>query len=101
MMHNWLNVGHQKAKITKNAEAGTCPCCGSAHESQDHLYQCTHAEMRQTVHESIVQMEKAFLNENMPPGVTVAFARLVRRAASITEGLAECQCREVNKAAGL
>ena len=57
--------------------------------------------MRQTVHESIVQMEKAFLNENMPPGVTVAFARLVRRAASITEGLAECQCREVNKAAGL
>ena len=101
MMHNWLNVGHQKVKITKNAEAGTCPCCGSAHESQDHLYQCTHAEMKQTVHESIAQMEKIFLNENMPPGVTVAFTRLVRKAVGITEGLVECQCREADKAAGL
>ena len=46
-------------------------------------------------------MEKVFLNENMPPGVTVAFTRLVRKAAGITEELAECQCREANKAAGL
>ena len=82
MMYNWLNVGHQKAKITKNEEAGTCLCCGDAHESQDHLYQCTHTEMRQTVQESIVRMEKAFLDENMPAGVTVAFTRLVRKAAS-------------------
>ena len=101
MMHNWLNVGHQKVKITKIAEAGTCPCYGSAHESQDHLYQCTHAEMKQTVHESIAQMEKIFLDENMPPSVTVAFTRLVRKAVGITEGLVECQCREADKAAGL
>ena len=46
MMHNRLNVGHQKVKITKNEEAGTCPCCGDAHEDQDHLYQCAHAESR-------------------------------------------------------
>ena len=24
MMHNWLNVGHQKVKIARNEEAGTC-----------------------------------------------------------------------------
>ena len=101
MMHNWLNVGHQKVKLTRNEGAGPCPCCGSAYEIQDHLYQCTHAEMKQTVHEIIAQMEKVFLNENMPPGVTVAFTRLVRKAAGITEGLAECQFQEANKAAGL
>ena len=78
-----------------------CLCCGDAHESQDHLYQCTPAKMKQTVQESIVQMEKVFLDEDMPPGVTVAFIRLVRKAVGITEGLAECQCREVNKAAEL
>ena len=101
MMHNWLNMGHQKVKITRNEEAGTCPCCGSAHETQDHLYQCARAEMRPIVHESIEQMEKVFLAENMPPGVTVAFTKLVRKAAGITEGLAVCQCREANKTVGL
>ena len=48
-----------------------------------------------------MKMEKVFLDENMPPGVTVAFTRLVRKAAGITERLAECQCREANKAAEL
>ena len=46
-------------------------------------------------------MEKVFLAKNMPPGVTVAFTRLVRKAAGITEGLAVCQCHEANKAAEL
>ena len=101
IMHNWLNVGHQKVKITRNPEAGTCPCYGSAHETQEHLYQCSHAEMKENVHESIEQMEKVFLAENMPSGVTVAFTKLVRKAAGIAEGLAECQCREANKAAEL
>ena len=58
------------------------------------MYQCPHAEMKQTVHESIAKMEKVFLAENMPPGVTVAFTRLVRKAAGITEGLAACQCHK-------
>ena len=37
----------------------------------------------------------------MPPGVTVAFTTLVRKAAGIAEELAECQCQEANKAAEL
>ena len=77
IMHNWLNVGRQKAKIERNEEACACPCCGDAHEDQDHIYQCDHAKMKQTVHESIAKMEKVFLVENMPPDVTVVFTRLV------------------------
>ena len=46
-------------------------------------------------------MEKVFLAKNMPPGVTVAFTKLVWTAVEIAEGLVECQCREANKAAGL
>ena len=57
--------------------------------------------MKQTMQESIMQMEKVFLDESIPPGVAVAFTRLVRKAAGITERLAECQCREANKAAEL
>ena len=41
-MHNRLNVGHQKVTITGNSEVGTCPCCCSAHETEDHLYQCAY-----------------------------------------------------------
>ena len=35
----------------------------------------------------------------MPPDVTVAFTRLVRKAVGITEGLAVYQCQEANDAA--
>ena len=35
-------------------------------------------------------MEKVFLAENMPPGITVAFTRSVQKAARITEGLPFC-----------
>ena len=101
MMHNWLNVGHQKAKIARNKEVGVCPCCGDAHESQDHLYQCVHANMRRAVQDGIAQMEKVFHDENMPPGVTVAFTRQVRRATGITAELLDCQCREANRASEL
>ena len=54
--------------------------------------------MKQTVHESIAKIKKVFLVKNMPLGITVAFTRLVRKAAGITEGLAACQCQEANKA---
>ena len=57
--------------------------------------------MRHTVRESIEQKEKVFLAKNMPPGVTVAFTKLARKAAGITDGLAVCQCQEVNMAAEL
>ena len=46
-------------------------------------------------------MEKVFLDENMPPGVAVAFAGLVRKAVGINEGLTKSQCREADKAAEL
>ena len=51
--------------------------------------------------ESIARMEKVFLDENMPPGVTVAFTRQVRRATGITAELTDCQCHEANKASKL
>ena len=57
--------------------------------------------MKQTVHESILNMEKVFLAKNMPLGVAVAFTRLVCNAAGITEGLAVCQCQEADNVAKL
>ena len=48
-----------------------------------------------------MNMEKAFLDENIPPGVAVAFTGLVRKAVGASEGLTKSQCREADKAAEL
>eukprot|EP00957_Ditylum_brightwellii_P084055 6390376-Ditylum_brightwellii.AAC.2 len=37
-MHNWLNIGHQKKQLNKDAVAD-CPICQSAEETWTHLFQ--------------------------------------------------------------
>ena len=38
MMHLWLNIGKQKARITRRAADAKCSCCGHELEDQLHLY---------------------------------------------------------------
>ena len=63
MMHLWLNIGKQKAHITKRAANAACPCCGHKLEDQNHLYTCNHDEMAVAVIEGIAKMEEALAAE--------------------------------------
>ena len=38
LMFDWINSGHQKAKMEQ--EKG-CPCCGAEEERLEHIFQCT------------------------------------------------------------
>ena len=73
MMHLWLNIGKQKARITRRAADAACPCCGHELGDQTHLYTCKHDKMVATVAGSIAKTEKALASENMPPGIVIAF----------------------------
>ena len=42
MMHSWLNIGKQKARITKRAADAAGPCCGHELEDQIDLCTCSH-----------------------------------------------------------
>eukprot|EP00957_Ditylum_brightwellii_P056198 4260187-Ditylum_brightwellii.AAC.1 len=42
-MHNWLNMGHQKKQIDKNA-INACPICLETEETWRHLFQCQHED---------------------------------------------------------
>ena len=57
MMHLWLNIGKQKARITKRTAHAACPCCGHELEDQIHLYTCSHEKMTAAITEDIAKME--------------------------------------------
>eukprot|EP00957_Ditylum_brightwellii_P075722 5754805-Ditylum_brightwellii.AAC.1 len=42
-MHNWLNMGHQKKQIDKNA-VNACPICLDVEETWQHIFQCQHKD---------------------------------------------------------
>eukprot|EP00957_Ditylum_brightwellii_P003596 272474-Ditylum_brightwellii.AAC.1 len=42
-MHNWLNTGHHKKQIDKNA-VDACPICLDVEETWRHLFQCQHED---------------------------------------------------------
>jgi hypothetical protein len=42
-MHGWLNMGHQKSKISPDAtESHKCPRCHGPDETQEHILKCQH-----------------------------------------------------------
>ena len=42
LMYDWINTGHQKAKMDQEE---ICPCCGIEEETLEHMYQCTNVAM--------------------------------------------------------
>ena len=66
LMHEWLNLGHQKKKIHGSETDALCPCCGTAHEDQDHMFQCQSEPTRAAVSIGLHDMEEAFRKDNVP-----------------------------------
>ena len=92
MMHNWLNVGHQKERIHGSATDALCPCCGIKHEDQDHMFQCQSESTRKAVNTGIAAMKKALQRDNVPPAISIAFINRVKQATS-NDGVRETvQC---------
>ena len=42
LMFDWVNAGHQKAKMNQEK---CCPCCGAEEETLLHLFQCRDPQM--------------------------------------------------------
>ena len=98
MMHLWLNLGHQKMKISKIEKDGICPCCGTEHEDQDHLFKCENEDTRLTMRRAIREMEETLIKENLPPGVRLAFMEKVRRSTNTIDTPVIYQCDSARKA---
>ena len=98
MMHHWLNLGHQKMKISKAEQDGTCPCCGTEHEDQDHLFKCKNEDTKLTIKRAIREMEETLIKENLPPGVRLAFMEKVRRATDTCDTRVIFQCNSARTA---
>ena len=96
MMHNWLNVGHQKERIHGSATDVLCPCCGTEHEDQDHMFQCQSESTRRAVDTGIAAMEKAFQRDSIPPAVSMAFLNRIRQATSNGGVKKVVQCPEAH-----
>ena len=101
MMHLWLNIGKQKASITKREADAACPCCRHELENQLHLYTCKHAKMAAAVTEGISKMEKTLAKENVPPGVAIVFVERVRKVTGTLTDRKRLQCNAAKKAGDL
>ena len=98
-MHHWLPIGHQKKRITGIHSSSTCPCCGSSHEDQDHLFACQHCEVKEARREAADSIEACLINQNMPPAVIVAFMNAIRRTTGLTDRDRSFECPHARKAA--
>ena len=72
MMHEWLNVGTQKAYMKQE---DFCSGCGIEPENQTHLYQCTHKDMVTIKEETLqeIQIQDNLQKAYVPHGVATAF----------------------------
>ena len=101
MMHLWLNIGKQKARITKRAADAACPCCGNGLEDQIHLYTCKHDRMAAAVIEGISKMVEALAAENILPGVAIAFVERVQKVTGTLTDKRQLQCSAARRAGNL
>ena len=67
IMHHWLPKGHQTARVTGIHSDGTCPCCGGAHEDQDHLFTCQHHVVKEARCEAASSIETHLIDQTFPP----------------------------------
>ena len=99
MMHHWLPIGHQTERVTGIHSDGTCPCCGKAHEDQDHLFTCQHHAVKEARSEAADSAETHLLGQNLPPAVVIAFMNVVQKATGLTKTDKSFECPHARKAA--
>ncbi len=58
MLHGWLNTGHQRIKIEPGAD-DTCPSCGMADKTQDHIIRCLHRSMKAQRYQALQKLKSA------------------------------------------
>ena len=101
MMHLWLNIGKQKAHITKRAADTASPYFGHELEDQNHLYTCKHDKMAAAVTEDISKMEEALAAENMLPSAAIAFVERVQKVTGTLTDKRQIQCSAAKRARNL
>ena len=69
-MFDWINSGHQKAKMEQ--EKG-CPCCGAEEETLEHIFQCTNKQMCKVWNESLEMVRKTLQGIRCPDQVALPF----------------------------
>ena len=94
MMHEWLNVGHQKEQISGSATDALCPCCGLQHEDQNHMFRCPSASVRNTINQGLKTMTKVFCKDNIPSGIARTFLNKVSKATADPSPQVPVQCPE-------
>ena len=95
MLHEWLNLGHQKMKMGQDE---LCPCCGLDEEDQVHLYRCKSKRMRESLETGIDAMEGNFHKANIPVAVYIAFIDTIRLVTRSTRERKAYSCPEAEAA---
>ena len=75
LMFDWLNLGHQKAKMDQ--EKG-CPCCGVEEETLEHIFQCKHKQMSKVRNENFEMVTKTLKGIRCPDQVIRPFMEALR-----------------------
>ena len=94
MMHEWLNVGYQKERISGSATDALCPCCGLQHVDQSHMFRCPSASVRNTINQGLKTMAKVFRRDNIPSGIARTFLNKVSKATADPSPRVPVQCPE-------
>ncbi len=55
MLHGWWNTGHQRKKISPQADS-QCASCGYLDETQEHILKCSQGVMRSTRYKALMKM---------------------------------------------
>ena len=66
LMHNWLNIGHQKQKFYDNA-VSVCPICNATKETWEHIFQCEHDDAITLCTVSHTQFKSDLIKLNIAP----------------------------------
>ena len=70
LMFDWINSGHQKAKMEQ--EKG-CPCCGAEEETLEHIFQCANKQMCKVRNESLEMVMRTLQGIRCPDQVARPF----------------------------
>ncbi len=72
-MNGWLNSGRQKGLFGKCPQ---CPACGWHEETQLHMYQCSHPEVKSSQRATFKLLERYYHQHHVPPAVYIPFTKL-------------------------
>ena len=70
LIFDWINSGHQKAKLDQ--EKG-CPCCGAEEEKLEHIFQCANKQMSKVRQDGLDMVKKTLQGIRCPDQVARPF----------------------------